>query len=138
MAIVAHTEESDTLQTADVRLAAALLSLGIRPVGGNTGINLVFPNKPGVHRTITMEPVSMCGKYRTSVMLAAWKQGLSWIEANPEHKFAYCMACMMNHRDLVTSIKQEEEFAFIKKGKSVAMLSTNAPLRTEEEILGRW
>ena len=126
----------EPVSTCDVRLASALLGMGIYPCGQKATMKILGADGKPPRREITLEGVSRCGKYKTKDLIGYWRQGLKWLEANDEHPFAYVMAAMMNHRDMLKGIKEEAEFAFLKKGKSVAMLPMDASLKLEEEILG--
>ena len=130
--------DSEPVQTCDIRLAASLLSIGVKPETSALGLKLALPNQSASQRFITFKAKSDDGKYRTRELIDAWREGLGWIEKNPDHPWAYCMACMMNHRDMLIGIKQEETFSFLQKGNSVAMLRNDCDSVTEEKILGRW
>lgn len=127
----------EPVSTCDVRLASALLGMGIYPSGGKKAtIKILGADGRAPKREIMLEGGSRCGKYKTKDLIGYWRQGLAWVENNDEHPFAYVMAAMMNHRDMLDGIRNEAEFAFLKKGRSVAMLPMDASLKLEEEILG--
>lgn len=125
-------------QTDDVRLAAALLAIGIAPKFEKVALQIVRPGRPGNWQEFFFEDKSRCGKWSTRELMAAWREGLPWIERNPEHPFSYIMAAMANHRDLTAYLTRGNEFAFLRKGRSVAMLPMNASAALEGKILGTW
>jgi len=125
-------------QTDDIRLAAALLAIGVAPKFERVGIQIVRPGRPGNWQEFFFESRTRCGKWSTQELMAGWAQGLPWIEKNPEHPWSYIMAALANHRDLTTYLRRGNEFAFLKKGRSVAMLPMNASAGLEAQILGTW
>jgi len=135
ISLINHETEA---RTDDVRLAAALLAIGVPPIFGRVGIQVVRPDRPGNWQEFFFESTTRCGKYQTQVLMAAWEKGLEWIEANGDHPWAYIMAAMANHRDLGAYLRRGNEFAFLRKGRSVAMLPMNASKQCEEKILGSW
>lgn len=138
MSSVSIVEGNDGRKTEDIRLAAALLAVGVKPQFQDVGFKLVRPDRPGNWQEFYFEPRSACGKYETKALMDAWSEGLAWIEKNPEHPFAYIMAAMMNHRDLRARFQSKADFAFMQKGKSVALIPMDASARLEERILGKW
>lgn len=125
-------------KTDDVRLAAALLAMGVAPEFKQVGMKVVRLDRPGNWQEFFFEPKSACGKWSTKDLLDAWHEGLPWIEKHPDHPFAYIMAAMANHRDLGRYLARGNEFAFLRKGRSVAMLPTDASAGLEEKILGNF
>ncbi|MGJ8677225.1 MAG: hypothetical protein ACSHX0_06890 [Akkermansiaceae bacterium] len=125
-------------KTDDVRLAAALLTVGVSPLFKQVGLSVVSAIRPGNWQEFYFEAVSRCGRYQTGGLIAAWREGLGWIDKNPDHPFAYAMASQANHRDLRRYLAKGDEMAFLTKGRSVAMLPMNASAAMEEKILGKW
>jgi len=125
--------------TYDVRLASALLAMGIHPAGGTKAtMRVLDANGRLPKREIFLQGVSDCGRYNTRELISAWREGLEWIRKNDEHPFAYVMASMMNHRDMLEGFRNEAKFVFLQKGKSVAMLPSDASAKLEESVLGEF
>lgn len=125
----------DDFDTRDSHLAAALMAVGIRPVGAEP-VRVVTRMTGPEQYQFYFNPVSECGKYRTRDLLKAWIEGVDWIEKNEEHPFAFAMACALNYAGLMRFVKRRNPIAYIKRGDSVALLPLNATARQEEEILG--
>ena len=125
-------------ETRDVRLAASLMAVGIRPAGAEPVRIITQANRSGEARQFYFEEVSECGAHKTRALVAAWREGLAWIEANENHPFAAAMAAHMNHRDLLDYVKGGVAQVVMQKGKAVAMLPVNASADLEAKILGRF
>lgn len=125
-------------KTDDIRLAAALLAMGVAPLFHKVGMTISKPNRPGNWTEFFFEPKTRDGKWSTADLMRCWAGGNEWIERNPDHPFAYVMAAMANHRDLIAHFKSDQEFVFLTKGRSVAMLPSNASAGLEARILGKW
>ena len=138
MSSISIVGEQSSCKTDDVRLAAALLAVGVAPQFKQVGLQVVRADRPGNWQEFFFESVSDNGKWQTRDLVNAWREGMSWIDKNPDHPFAYIMAAMANHRDLGRYLSNGNEMAFLKKGKSVAMLPMNASASIEADILGSW
>lgn len=121
-------------KTTDIRLAGALMSMGIRPTG--PAFTVKKPNRPGSWRQFTFPDVSECGKFRTKELIRFWRGGEDWIEQNPDHPFAYTMAGLLQHKYIVDGLKRQEDVALVRRGSSVAMLPMDASAECERKILG--
>jgi|TARA_R110002167_G_scaffold82978_1_gene226011 hypothetical protein len=138
-AVVSLGGEMDeaNFDTRDSYLAAALMSLGIAPVGSEPVRIVTREHLSGEQYQFYFNPVSNCGKFRTREMLAAWREGTAWVEKNPDHPFAFAMAAVWNYRDLLRFIKGKAPYAWISQGRSIAMLPLDASAGLQEKILGR-
>lgn len=123
--------------TRDSYLAAALMALGIEPVGQEPCRIITREHLSGETFQFYFKPVSNCGKFRTRDMLAAWVEGEDWVEKNPEHPFAYAMAAVKNYGSLIRFIKSRAPYGWVSHGKSIAMLPLDASSNLQEKILGR-
>lgn len=121
-------------KTTDIRLAAALMCVGVRPSG--PVFTVKKPNRPGSWMQFTFPAVSECGKFRVKELTGYWRQGVKFIEAQPDHAWSYVMAAMLQHKAIIDGIKDAEDVAFIRDGMSAAMLPMNASAACERTILG--
>ena len=78
----------------DTRLFAALVTLGIQPAEGPQ-IYIGETRDGTPKQTWYLERTSICGRYQTNEMIAAWNDP-KWHEANPEHPLAYIKCAFMN------------------------------------------
>lgn len=122
-------------KTTDLNLAAALMSVGFKPLC--PPFTVKRPNHPGSWQQFTFGAVSECGNYRAKNLVEYWRGGEVWIRQNSDHPFAYTMAALLQKVYLVDGIKRSEDVALVQRGKSVAMLPMNASLACEETILGQ-
>ena len=128
----------EDFDTRDSHLAAALMAVGVRPIGREPVRVMTFADRPGESFQFYFQGKTECGKYNTRTLLAAWIEGLPWIEKNPDHPFAHAMACALNYKNLMLYVKRAERQVFLQRGKSVAVLPANASAGLEEQILGRF
>lgn len=129
--------DDQNFETRDVRLAAALMAVGIPPLGSEPVRIITHPHRSGSPKQFVLAPRSECGKYATAALVKAWRDGLAWIEKNPDHPFAYAMAAMQNHRDLLDYVKSAVPKVFLRSGRSIGMLPLDASSELEEKILGK-
>lgn len=125
-------------ETRDVRLAAALMAVGVPPRGDGPVQVVTRASQSGEARQFIFAPRSECGEYDTRELVAAWRAGPKWIEANPLHPFAIAMAAMQNHRHLVDYVKRASKMVFIQEGRSIALLPLEASAELEAKILGQF
>ena len=127
--------DKDETKTTDIRLAAALMCIGIEPCC--PPFTVVHPNRPGSWVQFTFPEKSACGKFRVKELLGYWHEGTKFIDRCPDHAFAYVMAALLQHKAIIDGIKNSEDVAFIREGLSIAMLPMNATPECERRILGR-
>jgi hypothetical protein len=125
-------------KTADLRLAASLLTMGIPTVNGLMGVTTRKENDSGSFRTFHFGPVSADGRFRTADLCAAWRAGKSFCDANQAHPFATSMATHLNHLMILEHVRRGSELVMVRRGQSIALISADADARTEEEIIGRF
>jgi hypothetical protein len=128
----------DPFSTRDIRLAACLMAVGIAPKGAEPVRVVTRADRPGESLQFFFDEASPDGRLITRELVAHWREGLDWIERNPEHPFAYVMAASMNHLCLLDYVKSASRQVYLRRGRSVAMLPLNASARLEEEILGQF
>lgn len=126
------------VETRDVRLAAALMAVGVKPEGSEPVHVITRADRGGEAVQFVFPPKSEDGKYETAMLVKAWREGFEWVRKNPDHPFAYAMAAMANHRALLDWVKSAERQVMVMRGKSVGMLPLNASAALEEKILGRF
>jgi len=131
-------KDEANFDTRDSYFAAALMALGIEPVEAEPVRVITREHLSGGQFQFFFKAVSDCGRYRTRDMLQAWREGEEWVAKNPDHPFAYAMAATWNYRDLLKFIKGRAPYAWIARGKSIAMLPLDASAELEEKILGRF
>jgi hypothetical protein len=118
--------------TSNTCLAAALTAIGV-PLAEKPFMQVV--DTGGRERTVWFfAPVSLCGKYRSAKLIAAWNDE-QWHLANPEHPFAYIKCAMINRERLVDKIKRKAPLVAIRRRGKIALVPMNATPRQEELIL---
>ena len=122
-------------RTTDIRLAAALMCVGIEPC--SPPFTIKRPDRPGSWMQFTFPARSEDGRFSVKELLGYWHEGIAFIDRCPDHAFAYVMAALLQHRAIVEGLKSAEDVAFIRKGLSVAMLPMNATAECERRILGK-
>ena len=122
-------------RTTDIRLAAALMCVGFKPT--SPPFTVKRPDRAGSWMQFTFNATSECGQHRAAELIGFWKEGLKFIDRKPDHAFAYVMAALLQHRAIITGLKEAEDVAFIRQGLSVAMLPMNATAECERKTLGR-
>ncbi len=132
------TSTEQDFDTRDSHLVAALLAVGVRPVKAAPCRVMTRADRPGEAVQFYLQPRSECGRYRTRDLLQAWVEGVEWVEKNPEHPFAYAMACALNYRNILRHVKKAERQVLLQRGRSVAVLPLNASAELEGEILGHF
>jgi hypothetical protein len=124
--------------TRDLYLVAALLTMGIEPVGNEPVRIIERENLSGGNYQFFFRPVSECGKWRTRELLKYWIEGESWVEANPDHPFAHCIAFALNMKGVMKYVKGRAPYVFMRRGRGLAMLPLDASAELEEKILGHF
>jgi hypothetical protein len=131
-------ESKADFDTRDSFLLCALMAVGVRPCSTER-VRVITPEHVGGARyQYFLEPRSECGKYDTGKLIVAWKEGLPWIEKNPDHPFAYAMAAALNFKANAEFLNFRSPSVFLTAGKSVALIPLNASAELEEKILGRF
>ena len=130
-----------TISTTDIKLASALLACGVPPVPGEEVSML-----DGDCRRVEFNflPVSMCGKYKTEALMAAWEMEQSatckeerFTTRNPEHPFSYCMAVWANYWGLWEYVTRATPKLYIRRGPSVAVVDPDSPQHIQDHLLGK-
>jgi len=121
--------------TSNTCLAAALTAVGI-PLAVKPFIQVVGDGVKGERTVWFFEPASLCGKYQTKKLIAAWNDE-AWHIANPEHPFAYIKCAMNNREKLVDKVKQHIPMACIRRRGKILFLPLNASPRTEDFFLSK-
>ena len=119
----------------DTRLFAALVTLGIKPVEGPTIFCGETPD--GTPRqTWFLERQSMCGKYNTAEMIAAW-HSQAWMDAHPEHPLAYLRAFSANMNICIDHVKNTAHTMHVIRGRGgkLGMVAPNDPRSSTDAIL---
>ena len=119
--------------TSNTGLAAALTAVGI-PLASKPFIQVVGDGIRGERTVWFFEPVSLCGKYKTKDLIAAWDDAC-WHHANPEHPFAYIKCALQNRERLVDKVKQNVPLACVKRRGKIAFIPLNASPREEDFFL---
>ena len=77
-------------------------------------------------------------------ILAAWRQEREarcreeeWSYKNPDHPLSYLMCAWDNYLLIRDYVNNANPKVYMKRGKSVALLSTDAPKAVQEKILGK-
>jgi hypothetical protein len=128
----------EDFETRDIFLLSALMAVGVRPVGRERCRVITPEHEHGRRYQYFLSPVSECGKWQTVELVKAWKEGVSWIEKNPEHPFAYAMAAQWNFKETQRELAGLGDYVFMRAGDAVAMLPSNATAEMEEKILGKF
>ena len=136
MSLGGERDESN-FDTRDCHLAAALMALGVEPVGREPVRVIENEHASGGQYQFYFRPVSDCGRYRTRDLLKCWVGGSEWVEKNREHPFAYAMAAVKNYVGLVRFMKENSPYGWVSRGNSIAMLKLDASMETQERILGK-
>lgn len=126
---------SGTVSTGDPNLACALWTCGV-PLDERRPVDKIKSDR-GDYLRFNFLPVSLDGKQRAAALVAAWEAGEEHIRAFPDDGMSYCMAYSLNRKQLMDFIKSEIPQVMIRKGRQVALISENAPLPLQAEILGR-
>lgn len=137
-AVLSGFGDEENFDTRDVYLVAALLTMGVDPVGSEPVRIFTRTSRSGESYQFYFKPVSRCGKYRTRELLKYWVEGAEWVEKNPDHPFAHCIAMALNLKGVVKYMKGASPYVFMKRGKGLAVLPLDASARLEEKILGKW
>ncbi len=127
---VSHISSTATTNTA---LAAALTAVGI-PLSDKSFIKVVGDGVRGERTMWFFEERSLCGKYKTRELIAAWSDD-SWHLANPEHPFAYIKCALSNREKLVDKVKQEVPLACVKRRGKIAFIPLNATLQEQDMFM---
>jgi len=122
------------LSTSDLNLTCALLSMGIPP--DPRGLCDPFTGDAGDRVFCHFAEVSLCGRFRTEALMAAWAEGEAWIERNPDHPFSYIMAFIGNRRDAQAAVQGRQPYALVLRGSSVAMIDPAARREVNETLFG--
>lgn len=126
-------ELTSKLETADLRLVSSLLAMGVRLLHVSRVVRVADDLPPT--KNYQFAERSEDGKYETGALLKAWTEGARWIEANPEHPWAYVMAAHLNHLSVLRDVRTMSDLVFVQKGKRVALLASHADAKTEEAIM---
>jgi hypothetical protein len=124
---------TQTFNTTDLALAAALAALGI-PFDDLPFVST--KSAKGSHFVFLFKAVSNCGKFHTSDMARAWESE-SWHVENPEHPFAYIKAAFLNRVALLDTVKQAVPFIVVPKGGKLAIVSASASPETQTAIFSK-
>ena len=126
-----HVSESSN-RTSNTALAAALTAVGV-PLAEKPFIKIVDGAKG--ERTIWMfESTSYDGKYKTSDLIAAWKDP-AWHMANPEHPFAYIACALKNREWLVDKVKKECPIVEMRRNGKTLFLPLTAPVEVADKFI---
>jgi hypothetical protein len=126
---------SSPTATGNTALAAALTAVGI-PLASKPFVRVVGDGIRGERIVWFFEPQSLCGKYDTKELIAAWGDE-SWHRANPEHPFAYIKCALRNREHLVDKVKQDVPLACVKRRGRIAFIPLDAPAGVEDFYLSR-
>ena len=118
------------------RLVAALMCMHVKPVDAELGRVMVPEHASGRSYDFYLEGMCERGKYETQTLIDWWNQGEEWVERNPDHPFAYVMAMALNLDVVDGYVERCAPLVFMRKGKQVGLLPTNATVEQEKKILG--
>jgi hypothetical protein len=128
---------SDDAGTTNTLLAAALSAVGIPFHRTRASAIVTGDGIRGNHRiTWYFEARSLCGKYSTKELIAAWDDR-DWHQRNPEHPFAYIKCASQNHQRLIDHLKQDTPLGLVRKGDKVALVSMNASQHVQDVIFSK-
>ena len=122
--------------TRDAYLVAALLTMGVEPVGNEPVRIITRAHESGEIYQFYFKPGTECGTYRTRDLLSYWIAGEAWVEKNPDHPFAHCIAFALNLKAVLKHVKTASPWVYLKRGRGMAMLPLDASAGLEERILG--
>ena len=125
-----HISSDSTTNTC---LAAALTAVGI-PLAPKPLAQVVGDGIKGERTIWFFDPVSLCGKYITKELIAAWNDE-SWHIRNPEHPFAYIKCALGNREKLVDKIKHNVALACVKRRDKVALIPLNSSPQEQDFFL---
>lgn len=130
-------DREENFDTRDLYLVAALMTMGVDPVGSEPVRIVAREHRAGETYQFFFKPTTADGKYRTRQLLKWWIEGEEFVEKNPDHPFAQCVAFALNMKSVMKYVKGAVPHVFLRRGKAVAMLPLDASAKLEAEILGR-
>lgn len=130
-------DREEDFDTRDLYLVAALMTMGVDPVGAEPVRIVAREHRAGENYQFFFKPTTSDGKFRTRELLKLWIRGEEFVKAEPNHPFADCVAFALNMKSVMKYVKGRAPYVFLRRGKSVAMLPIDASAELEEQILGR-
>jgi hypothetical protein len=125
--------KTQTFNTTDLALAAALAALGI-PFDDLPFVST--KSTKGEHFVFLFKAVSNCGKFHTSDMARAWESE-AWHVENPEHPFAYIKCAFKNREALLDKVKSAAPLIVVPKNGKLAIVSADASPELQTSIFSK-
>lgn len=122
-------------QTDNPKLAAALAAIGI-PFDRKPLFKLSMTGATPDRWCWCFAPASECGKHKTDELIAAWSDP-EWVNANPDHPFAYIKVAFQNHRFLLDLVKQGTTLGVVEYRGKYGLIPTHLAQKEADVYLAR-
>lgn len=123
-------------ETEDLDLAAALIRMDI-PLNAKCPFKrFELSGKDRPRWVFFFESESKCGNFQTEDLIRVWGDR-DWMEAHPEHPWAYLWGGAQFRRELIKIVKNAAPLVECEKRGQVGMLSANAPDWMQKKFFSR-
>lgn len=131
MAIVTPGREVDDLQ-----LVAALLRMGCKLDEALPARTMELRGGRGPKYVFYFKERSACGRWETAFLVKRWDD-VGWMEAHPEHPWAYLWGMAVHYRRVLNFVKAQPPLVEIEHGGLVGFLGANASQEVGDKFFDR-